>query len=90
MLCLLLTAILETAFVTFSSYCVFRKELKFVAEVEEEMKNLIELTNKVRRSISSPLWCVSPSSGYPGNCARTINIININSKDYFLIISYIF
>lgn len=51
MLCLLSTAILGAAFVTRRSAVFFRKDLKFVAEVEEEIKNLVELTNKVRCSL---------------------------------------
>lgn len=37
----------------------FRKDLKFVAEVEEEIKNLVELTNKVSRSALRPLVVTS-------------------------------
>lgn len=35
---------------SYTSLCFhsFRKDLKFVTEVEEEIKNLVELTNKVR------------------------------------------
>lgn len=40
----------HNCFCNISSCCLYRKDLKFVAEVEEEIKNLVELTNKVRRS----------------------------------------
>lgn len=32
----------------FFSFLAFRKDLRFVTEVEEEIKNLVELANKVR------------------------------------------
>lgn len=38
----------------------FRKDLKFVTEIEDEIKNLVELANKVRWYIQFGLTGVAP------------------------------
>lgn len=66
-----------------SSILCFRKDLKFVAEVEGEIRNLVELANKVTalmisRLFGQTLWCSAPSGGVNKIClsAPAFNLFN--------------